>query len=96
MDANLGEQLDLRGLAADDRSSSSAPKPIFRRAIELDPNYATAHRWYGVSAARLGRSDESLAHVELAAELDPLLDVVTVNLGRPAGILGASTRQLRV
>lgn len=44
----------------------------FRRAIELNPNYATAHQWYGNLLTALKRFDE--AHVELgrAEELDPL------------------------
>ncbi|MDT7807761.1 MAG: hypothetical protein QOJ70_1574 [Acidobacteriota bacterium] len=44
----------------------------FRRSIELKPNYATAHHWYGESLAAAARFDESLAMLTRARELDPL------------------------
>ena len=43
----------------------------FRRAVELDPRYATAHQWYAFWLAAQGRHDESLAEVHRAMELDP-------------------------
>lgn len=44
----------------------------FQRAISANPNYATAHQWYGEFLAFMGRTEESIAEVEKAAELDPL------------------------
>jgi TolB-like protein/DNA-binding winged helix-turn-helix (wHTH) protein/Tfp pilus assembly protein PilF len=44
----------------------------FRRAIALDPNYATAHHWYAEHLAFLGRFDEAFPEMQLARELDPL------------------------
>jgi TolB-like protein/Tfp pilus assembly protein PilF len=44
----------------------------FRRAIELDPNYATAHQWYGEFLGDLRRFDRSIAESKRAVELDPL------------------------
>jgi TolB-like protein/Tfp pilus assembly protein PilF len=45
----------------------------FKRAIELKPNYATAHQWYGGHVlATLGRFDEAIAQEKKALELDPL------------------------
>ncbi|UCG53199.1 MAG: protein kinase [Candidatus Latescibacterota bacterium] len=44
----------------------------FRRAIELNPNYATAHQWYGELLATLGRLDECRREMQTAHELDPL------------------------
>jgi tetratricopeptide (TPR) repeat protein len=43
----------------------------FRRAIELDPDYATAHHWYGEYLGWQGRFDEALAESDRAIELDP-------------------------
>jgi len=43
----------------------------FRRAIELDPRYPTAHKWYSDLLQMLGRPDEALAEAQRAAELDP-------------------------
>jgi tetratricopeptide (TPR) repeat protein len=43
----------------------------FRRAIELNPNYATAHHWYGETLASSGRFDEAIAESKRAQELEP-------------------------
>jgi TolB-like protein/DNA-binding winged helix-turn-helix (wHTH) protein/Tfp pilus assembly protein PilF len=45
----------------------------FRRAIELNPNDVTAHFWYAQLLLALGRWDESLASINKAAQLDPVL-----------------------
>lgn len=43
----------------------------FRRAIELDPRYATAHQWYAFLLTALGRLDEAVIEAHTALELDP-------------------------
>lgn len=43
-----------------------------KRAIELNPNYATAHHWYSELLMGLGRHDEALAEIQWALEIDPL------------------------
>jgi prepilin-type processing-associated H-X9-DG protein len=43
----------------------------FRRAIDLDPGYATAHQWYAFSLSAQGRLDEALVESHTALELDP-------------------------
>jgi serine/threonine protein kinase/tetratricopeptide (TPR) repeat protein len=43
----------------------------FRRAIELDPRYATAHQWYAFLLSALGATGESLVEGHTAIELDP-------------------------
>ena len=48
----------------------------FRRAIELNPNNATAQLWYGMYLAQRGRSDESLAAMRQAKSLNPLSPIV--------------------
>lgn len=54
----------------------------FRRAIELNPSYATAHHWYGYDyLAPLGRLDEAIAAVERAHHLDPLSLIITTCVG---------------
>jgi TolB-like protein/tetratricopeptide (TPR) repeat protein len=53
----------------------------FRRAIELDPNYTTAHHWYSHCLLPLGRIGESLAESKRALELEPLQLVVGIHLG---------------
>jgi TolB-like protein/Flp pilus assembly protein TadD len=44
----------------------------FRRAIAANPNYATAHQWYGEFLGDLGRRDTSVAESRRAVALDPL------------------------
>ncbi len=53
----------------------------FQRAIALDPSYATAHQWYGITLMALGRSDEAIAERKRAVELDPLSLINNVALG---------------
>ena len=53
----------------------------FRRAIELNPNYATAHHWYAEHLMWEGRFDEALAESERARELDPLSLIIAADNG---------------
>jgi tetratricopeptide (TPR) repeat protein len=53
----------------------------YRRAIELNPNYATAHHWYAEHLMWLGRFDEALAESERARQLDPLSLIVASDHG---------------
>ncbi len=53
----------------------------FKRAIELNPNYAFAHAWYGYLLEGLGREDENLAERTRAHELDPLNLAINAGLG---------------
>lgn len=49
----------------------SGAEDAFRRAIQLKPDYHTAHHWYGEYLAILGRFEESFATLKRAIELDP-------------------------
>ncbi len=53
----------------------------FKRAIELNPNSATAHHWYGAYLANMGRSEEGLRETKKAQELDPLSLIINTSLG---------------
>jgi DNA-binding winged helix-turn-helix (wHTH) protein/TolB-like protein/Flp pilus assembly protein TadD len=53
----------------------------YRRAIELNPNYATAHHWYSDFLAMMDRQTEAMAEVKRALELDPLSLVINATLG---------------
>ncbi len=44
----------------------------FKRAIELNPNYSTAHMWYSNFLVTSGRSEECFTEIEKALTLDPL------------------------
>jgi DNA-binding winged helix-turn-helix (wHTH) protein/Flp pilus assembly protein TadD len=53
----------------------------YRRAIELNPNYATAHHWYAEHLMWLGRFDEALSESERARQLDPLSLIIAADNG---------------
>ena len=44
----------------------------YRRAIELNPKYATAHHWYAAQLLLQGRLSEALQEIKTAQQLDPL------------------------
>ena len=52
----------------------------FKRAIELNPNYATAYHWYSLLLRGLGQMDEGDAMIRRAQERDPLSIVIGSNI----------------
>jgi tetratricopeptide (TPR) repeat protein len=48
----------------------------FRRAIDLRPDYATAHHWYALYLQTIGDIDGSLVQIERASAVDPLSPVI--------------------
>ena len=63
-----------------DRDWASAERD-FRRAIELNPNGATARQWYSEFLACMGRFHDAFAEIERARELDPLSLAVMTQAG---------------
>ncbi len=62
----------------------------FKKAVELDPNDATAHQWYAENIATLGgREQEALAEINRAHQLDPLSPIIA----RVIGSIRVSARQ---
>jgi serine/threonine-protein kinase len=54
----------------------------FRRAIELNPNYATAHQWFAMGLlVELGRTSEAIEEIHKALELDPLSLIINTSAG---------------
>jgi serine/threonine-protein kinase len=69
-------------LAADDHDMAGSILE-FQHAIALNPNYATAHHWYGnAPLLALGRFDEAIAEGKRAVELDPLSPIINADLGQ--------------
>jgi TolB-like protein/DNA-binding winged helix-turn-helix (wHTH) protein/Flp pilus assembly protein TadD len=81
LDSALGEAHNSLAFCLDgfDWDFDSAGKE-FRRAIELNPGYATAHHWYAWHLSLLGRYDEALAEMRKAENLDPLSLVINADL----------------
>ncbi len=60
----------------------SGAEDSFRRAIALEPNYATAHHWLAVTVlAPTGRLDEARTALHAARRLDPLSSSISATLG---------------
>jgi TolB-like protein/DNA-binding XRE family transcriptional regulator len=52
----------------------------YRRALELNPNYAVSHHWYSHYLTAMGRTAESLAASKRCLELDPLDLVINIHM----------------
>ena len=53
----------------------------FRRALTLNPSYATAHHWYAVYLTAMGRFEEARAAIGRAQALDPTSLIINTDLG---------------
>jgi serine/threonine protein kinase/tetratricopeptide (TPR) repeat protein len=71
----------LASIAAADDWNFAEGERQFRRALALNPNYATAHKWFAESLTYVGRFDEALVEVQKALELDPLSLIGKVTAG---------------
>ena len=56
--------------------------PELRRALDLNPNYATAHHWFVFYLLFSGRTEEAIAELELARQLDPLSAIINADEGQ--------------
>jgi TolB-like protein len=83
IDPSLAEaQVSLGSVAALYEWDWRTAERHFRRAIELNPSYPTAHHWYGYDyLTPLGRLDEAIAELEQAHRLDPLSLIIATSLG---------------
>jgi tetratricopeptide (TPR) repeat protein len=81
LDSALGEAHNSLAFCLDgfDWDFDSAEKE-FRRAIELNPGYATAHHWYAWHLSLLGRYEEAIAEMRKAENLDPLSLIINADL----------------
>jgi len=57
-----------------------AAEKEYLRALELNPSYATAHRWYAAYLTAMGRHEEALREMERAQELDPLSLAISMEM----------------
>ncbi len=72
LDDTLAEAHTSRGQVLRLELEWEEEERAYKRAIELNPSYATARQWYATLLASLGRMKEALHEVRRAAELDPL------------------------
>jgi TolB-like protein/Tfp pilus assembly protein PilF len=82
LDPNLGEAHTSLGQLLNSEGRYAEAKREFMRAIELSPNYATAHHWFALfTLTPAGRFDEAFAEMKRALELDPFSVIANSNLG---------------
>jgi TolB-like protein/DNA-binding winged helix-turn-helix (wHTH) protein/tetratricopeptide (TPR) repeat protein len=59
----------------------TAAEREFRRAIQLNANYANAHHWYAEYLSLVGRHEAAIREAERARELDPLSSIINTWVG---------------
>lgn len=83
LDPSLGEpHASLASYKAWNELDYPGAEQEFKRAIELNPNYATAYHWYGEFLMFQGRSDEGLGTLRKALELDPYSPAIGSDYGQ--------------
>jgi TolB-like protein/DNA-binding winged helix-turn-helix (wHTH) protein/Tfp pilus assembly protein PilF len=82
LDDSLGEAHATLASVKEDMEWDWAGADLeFRRAVELSPNYATAHQWYSEYLLRVGRIEEGVAEMQRAEELDPGSPLMNAEVG---------------
>jgi len=67
-----------------------------KKALELNPSYATAHSWYAHLLTALGRPEEAIARRRQAQRLDPFSPIISAAIGwdlYAAGFYDEATKQ---
>jgi TolB-like protein/Flp pilus assembly protein TadD/class 3 adenylate cyclase len=82
LDDTIGEGHTALGGVLGKEGDFAHAREELRRAIQLNPNYATAHHWLAEAVLLpLGRFDEAIAELKRALELDPLSLMINAALG---------------
>src|SRR5260370_6674847 len=81
LDDTLADAHASLGVRSYDSDFSEAERRL-RRAIELNPNHATAHQWLGEFLAYMGRFDEAITEIERAHEIDPLSLIISTDVAK--------------
>ncbi|MCA1579213.1 MAG: winged helix-turn-helix domain-containing protein [Acidobacteria bacterium] len=81
LDAAAAEAYSALGYANHYNWQWAAAETDFKRAIELNPNYANAHNFYASYLMSRGRVDEAIAASNRARELDPFSLSISANRG---------------
>jgi tetratricopeptide (TPR) repeat protein len=80
IDSTLAGPHATRGPLYADAGNWTEAERAFRRAIALEPDYATAHHWLSRFLVAFGRSDEAVREAETARDLEPRSPVIVANL----------------
>jgi TolB-like protein/Tfp pilus assembly protein PilF len=80
LEPTLAEAYVSLGAAKELEWDWKGSEKLYRKAIELNPNYPTAHQWLGELLVQDARIDEGLMESRKALELDPLATIMNVSL----------------
>jgi len=81
LDSNLSAaHTALAGVKTDRDWDWKGAEEEYRRAIAMNPSDSTAHHWYGLHLARLGRGQQGLTELERALSLDPLSLIIATDV----------------
>lgn len=73
LDQSLAEAYtSLGGIACTFEADWSGAERAYRRALEINPSYAIARHWWGLTLAALGRHAEAATQMRRALEIDPV------------------------
>jgi TolB-like protein/Flp pilus assembly protein TadD len=81
LDDSLPEAHTSLAAALEDEWNWAEAEFQYKRAVELNPNYATARHWHSIYLSVLSRHEEAIAEAKRALELDPLSLIIQANLG---------------
>lgn len=81
IDDSLSEAHASSALVYDQLWRWSEAEEEYKRAISLNPNYATAHQWFAGYLRTKGHFDDALTEIKHAQELDPLSSIIGINVG---------------
>jgi tetratricopeptide (TPR) repeat protein len=82
IDDSLAEaHTSLGGIRSDYEWDFAGAESELKKALSLNPNYATAHHWYAQYLSTMGRHEEAINEITRAQELDPLSLIINAVLG---------------
>ncbi|MEW5916228.1 MAG: tetratricopeptide repeat protein, partial [Gemmatimonadota bacterium] len=82
LDSTLAEAYASLGAILDDYDHDRrGAERAYRRAISLNPKYATARQWLAIHLADEGRGREAAAEMERARRLDPTSRIINTAVG---------------
>ena len=82
IDDSIAEAYTSLGKIESDAYRWADADAAFTRAIALNPNYATAHHWFAMHLAQMGKLEEAMLEIRKAQALDPLSLIINTEVGR--------------
>ncbi len=96
LDPSSADCFAARGEVASLRGQFAEADQLFRRALELNPNHASAHQWYGRYLSLQGRMDEALVQIDAAIAADPFAPRIASNAAMIYVLAGRPNRGLEL